>query len=154
MNNHCILIVDDNETTLKLLHKVTRTHCTTATIYTTLHSHKALDYATSLVPDLLIVDLDMPALNGIDLIKILKRNLRTQSIAVLMVTAHADRINAPRILDHFREYDLDSIMILPKPIDIVVFRSVIDSLSNRTSGTQQLDKQNQSPQPVVKRPRF
>jgi CheY-like chemotaxis protein len=43
------------------------------------------------LPDLIILDLEMPRMNGLDACKYLKASPRTADIPVVMLTQHADR---------------------------------------------------------------
>ena len=55
-----------------------------------LNGEKGLDTARTEHPDLVLLDLMLPGLDGLDVCKELKRDASTQDIAVIMVTAKGD----------------------------------------------------------------
>lgn len=54
------------------------------------NGREALDLITASMPDLLVVDQDMPVMTGIELIRILRSQLETARIPILMLTASLD----------------------------------------------------------------
>ena len=50
----------------------------------------ALRTAQTQMPDLVLLDVDMPGMNGFDVCAVLKTNIETAQIPILMVTAQAD----------------------------------------------------------------
>jgi two-component system cell cycle response regulator DivK len=82
-----ILIVEDNALNLKLLHDVLEAHGY-ATI-TTGEGRAAVSLAREHWPDLVLMDLQLPDISGLDAVAELKRDKRTQTIPVLAVTAFA-----------------------------------------------------------------
>ena len=61
------------------------------------HGEKAYDRILGNVPDLLILDVSLPGISGIQICKYLKNNEKTQKLPILMLTARtkkSDRIQA------------------------------------------------------------
>ncbi len=86
MNEHQILIVDDDNQNLQLLYTYLSLIDTSFNIIKTNRSKKALKLAKSRIPDLIITDWEMPALNGLELLKELKEDKETKDIPVIMLT--------------------------------------------------------------------
>lgn len=53
------------------------------------NGEKALDYILDHIPDLLILDLMLPGVNGLDIAKTLRAESRTETLPILMLTARA-----------------------------------------------------------------
>lgn len=86
MNTHQILIVDDDNQNLQLLYTYLTLIDSSFSVIKTNRSKKALKLAKSRRPDLIITDWEMPALNGLDLLKELKKDEDTKGIPVIMLT--------------------------------------------------------------------
>ena len=82
-----ILIVEDNALNLKLLHDLLEAHGY-ATISTG-EGRAAISLAREHWPDLVLMDLQLPDMSGLDAVAELKRDKRTQAIPVVAVTAFA-----------------------------------------------------------------
>jgi phosphate regulon transcriptional regulator PhoB len=54
---------------------------------------KAYDMILNKVPDLLILDLNLPGLSGIEICKYLRENARTKSLPIMMLTARTQEID-------------------------------------------------------------
>jgi two-component system phosphate regulon response regulator PhoB len=83
-----ILVVDDEEDLLKLLsynlvNSGYRVDCVTT-------GEDALDKARNYPPDLILLDLMLPGIDGLDLCRILKNDSRTSRIPVIMLTAKGE----------------------------------------------------------------
>jgi two-component system cell cycle response regulator DivK len=82
-----ILIVEDNELNMKLLHDVLEAHG-----YATITSREgaaALVLARAHRPDLILMDLQLPDISGLDAVRELKAGEETRAIPVIAVTAFA-----------------------------------------------------------------
>lgn len=81
-----ILIVDDQPFTIELFIKILEENKGSFTFYQALNGKTALKIAEEKVPDLIVMDWEMPNLNGIDTIKLIKKNKKTAEIPVIMST--------------------------------------------------------------------
>ena len=83
-----VLIVDDD----KFIRTIIKDAL--AGRYTTLEADNgqaALDLILSIHPDLVILDIEMPIMNGIEVCRIIKETEQTKRIPVVLVTAHTNR---------------------------------------------------------------
>ena len=83
-----ILIVDDEKDIIKMLDYNLKKEG-----YKAVSAHdgeKALDLARREIPDLIILDLMLPGIDGLDVCKKLKNDTKTQNIPVIMLTAKGE----------------------------------------------------------------
>ncbi len=91
-----ILAVDDDEDSLLLLiYALESLNCS---IVTEINGRAALASAASLKPDLILLDIVLPDLYGMDCISLLKQNPETQHIPIIAVTALARAEEKEQIL--------------------------------------------------------
>ncbi|WP_020178300.1 response regulator [Methylopila sp. M107] len=90
-----VLIVEDNELNMKLFHDLLEAHGY-ATIETR-NGVEALDLARAHMPDLILMDIQLPEVSGLDVTKWLKEDERTRPIPVIAVTAFAMKGDEERI---------------------------------------------------------
>lgn len=89
------MIVEDNELNMKLFRDLVE-----ASGYETVETRNgliALDLARSSMPSLILVDIQLPEVSGIDVIKRLKKDEELRSIPVVAVTAFAMKGDEERI---------------------------------------------------------
>ena len=87
-----ILLVDDQPQNLRLLEAVLGPHG-----YDVLHASsgaEALELAWSSAPDLLLLDVEMPGMNGYEVCRRLREDPRTAFLPVVMVTSHLGEVRA------------------------------------------------------------
>jgi len=85
MSDHRILIADDNQANIELLEAyLANVDCE---IEIAMDGQQALDKIASFSPDLILLDVMMPKLNGFEVCKQIKESSETKRIMVLMVTA-------------------------------------------------------------------
>ena len=82
------MIVDDNPTNLEVLR--VRLGAQGYEIITAVDGEEALDRVREFEPDLVLLDVMMPKLDGISVVKQLKRDIRLRFIPVILVTAKSD----------------------------------------------------------------
>jgi adenylate cyclase len=80
-----ILIVDDRESNVKLLKSVLRREGYEVTA--AYNGQEALDRVAEEQPDLILLDVLMPKMNGLEVARTLRANEETQAIPILMLTA-------------------------------------------------------------------
>jgi two-component system cell cycle response regulator DivK len=82
-----VLVVEDNEMSMKLFRDVLQ-----AKGYRTLEAAtggRAVELATAHAPDLVLMDIQLPDIDGVEVLNRLRADLRTASIPVLALTAQA-----------------------------------------------------------------
>ena len=82
-----ILIVDDSITNIEMLKMILSD---TYDVYTTKESKKAFEISKTENIDLILLDIEMPGLNGYEVCKILKSEPETTNIPVIFVTSRSD----------------------------------------------------------------
>ena len=88
MAHEKILVVDDEENILKLLqYNLERNGYASKPVQT---GEEALAEAKSWNPDLIILDLMLPGIGGLDVCRVLKTDARTSHIPILMLTAKGE----------------------------------------------------------------
>ena len=96
MTGEQILVVEDNEKNMKLFRDVLA-----ATGFRTLEATtggEAVDMASEHTPDLVLMDIQLPDLDGVQALRRLRANERTATIPVLALTAQAMRGDRERFL--------------------------------------------------------
>ncbi|MEQ8822671.1 MAG: response regulator transcription factor [Sumerlaeia bacterium] len=88
MSSHDILVVDDEKDIRDLLdYNLTKNGCRVRTVAT---GEDALREARDNPPDLIVLDLMLPGIDGLEVCKRLKANERTASIPIVMLTARGE----------------------------------------------------------------
>ncbi len=83
-----IVVVDDSVTTLVVLKHLTASHATSP-IRTFSNPQDAQEFLTACPADLVIVDCEMPGINGIDFIAGVRRVQHHADTPIIMVTHHS-----------------------------------------------------------------
>ncbi len=111
-----ILIVDDNKINNELLTKALEKDYELVLFYS---GKKALEYFKEDIPDLVLLDIMMPDLNGYDLLKEMKKDVETKDIPVIFLTAMSDT--------KYEEYGLElgAIDYITKPYSIPIIKTKI-----------------------------
>src|SRR5689334_8610777 len=82
------LAVDDNATMAKIIADYLRALPAVSVVGVAFSGESALELAVRIVPHLVVTDLDMPGMGGLQLLKELRKRLPT--IRVIAVSAHED----------------------------------------------------------------
>ena len=82
-----ILIVEDNEMNRDMLSR--RLEKRGYKIAIACDGREGVEQATALLPDLILMDMSLPILDGYEATKVIKANAATRSIPVIALTAHA-----------------------------------------------------------------
>ncbi len=82
-----LLLVDDQPLNIRLLHQVFQADCE---VFVATSGEDALSFCQGPLPDLILLDVVMPGLDGYEVCRRLKRDPRTRDIPVVFVTAQSD----------------------------------------------------------------
>ena len=115
-----VLVVEDNELNLKLFCDLLRAHDYAADPVS--DGREAVDRARAVVPDLIIMDIQLPHVSGLDLIETLKADEELKAIPIMAVTAFAAKGDEERIRDAGAE------AYVSKPISVMRFIAQVEAL--------------------------
>jgi two-component system, cell cycle response regulator DivK len=126
---HVILVVEDNERNLKLLRDVLEYAGYDVRVART--AEDGITLAVKEPPDLVLMDLQLPGIDGMEALRLLRENPRTADIPVVAVTAQAMKHDRERALDAgFNGY-------VEKPISVRAFPDQVRSfLPDEEEGTE------------------
>jgi len=116
-----ILVVEDNEKSMKLFRDVLQ-----ATGYHPLEAstgEDAVELARLHLPALVLMDVQLPGIDGVEALARLRRDARTASIPAVALTAQAMHGDRERFLEAgFAEY-------LSKPVDLAELLRTVEELT-------------------------
>ncbi len=115
-----VLIVEDNELNLRLFCDLLRAH--DYAVEGLRDGREALATARSFQPDLIIMDIQMPHVTGVELIVALRQDPEICTIPVMAVTAYAGKADEDRV----RAAGADA--YVSKPISLIRFIDTVSSL--------------------------
>lgn len=117
--NKTILIVEDNELNMKLFNDLLE-----AQGYTILQTRQGIDglkLAREKNPDLILMDIQLPEISGLEIIKWIKEDEKLKTIPIIAVTAFAMKGDEKKI----RESGCEA--YISKPISIADFLQTIQN---------------------------
>lgn len=128
-----VLVVDDVEPNVRLLEaKLQHEYYTVLTAFS---GEQAIIKAQSENPDVILLDVMMPGLDGYETCKRIKEDPKTAHIPVVMVTAldqKNDRIKGLSVgADDFLSKPIDDVLLLARVRSLARFKSVSDELRSR-----------------------
>ena len=129
-----ILIVEDNALNIKLFCDLLAAHGHKPEAVT--DSRNALDAAREFRPDLVITDIQLPHVSGLDLIRMIRKDEQLASVPIMAVTAYSARGDEERIRAAGAQ------AYVSKPISVVKFAQTVDELLENGSDR---DPTGQSP---------
>ncbi len=105
MDKKKIIIVDDNATSLKICTVILQPHYAVMPVLSAAKMFEVLRAAT---PDLIILDIEMPEINGFEALRQLKADAASVHIPVAFLTSHVDYDSEKRgrdmgVIDYFRK---------------------------------------------------
>ncbi len=114
-----VLIVEDNELNMKLFHDLLEAHGIKTV--ETRDGTQVIDLARQSKPDLILMDIQLPEVSGLEVTKWLKNDEELRHIPVIAVTAFAMKGDEQKI----REGGCED--YISKPISVSKFLEVIES---------------------------
>jgi two-component system, cell cycle response regulator DivK len=115
-----ILIVEDNALNIKLFCDLLAAHGHQPQAVT--DSRMALDKARSFLPDLVITDIQLPHVSGLDLIRMIRKDKKLARVPIMAVTAYSARGDEERIRAAGAQ------AYVSKPISVARFAQTVDEL--------------------------
>jgi two-component system cell cycle response regulator DivK len=115
-----ILIVEDNALNIKLFCDLLAAHGHEPQAVT--DSRQAIDAAHDFAPDLVITDIQLPHVTGLDLIRMMRADRRLASVPIMAVTAYAAHGDEERIRAAGAQ------AYVSKPISVMRFAETVDQL--------------------------
>ena len=115
-----ILVVEDNELNLKLFCDLLRAHGYEAEPVR--DGREAVERARAFEPDLIVMDIQMPHITGLELIEQIKADEDLKAIPIMAVTAYAAKGDEERIRDAGAEG------YVSKPISVMKFVEAVGGL--------------------------
>lgn len=116
-----ILYVEDNVANLNLVQKILANETEFDLIYA-LDGEEGLKQANDYLPDLILLDINLPTINGYEVFKQLQNNDRTKHIPVIAMSANA------RLEDIEKGLKLGFTNYITKPIDVKKFKFLLKKL--------------------------
>ena len=113
-----VLIVEDNELNMKLFHDLLDAHG--YRILQTKDGMEALDIAREHHPDLILMDIQLPEVSGLEVTKWIKEDDELKSIPIIAVTAFAMKGDEEKI----REGGCEA--YIAKPISVTSFLKTVE----------------------------
>ena len=113
-----VLVVEDNELNLKLLNDILEYHG--YTVFTSRLGAPALELARQYSPDLILMDIQLPDISGMEAARRLKGDEQTRTIPIIAVTAFAMSGDEAKILASGCD------AYVSKPFNVVEFLKVVE----------------------------
>lgn len=124
-----ILAIDDNADNLTVLKAVVREVLPGTEVITALNGRKGIELARTEDPDVILLDIVMPDLDGFEVCRIMKRDKRLQMIPVLFLTViKTDRAIRVRAIEAGAE------AFLSKPIDETELMAQVQAMAKIKAG--------------------
>ena len=130
--NKVLLLVEDNPTDEKLTIRAFKKSGVTNEIVVVRDGAEALDYLfatgpfegrdTSVLPAVILLDLKLPRIDGLEVLRRIRANDRTKSLPVVVLTASKENE------DIARGYALGANAYVRKPVDFVEFAAAAKTL--------------------------
>ena len=130
-----ILIVEDNALNIKLFCDLLAAHGHQPEAVT--DSRMAIDKARSFEPDLVITDIQLPHVSGLDLIRMLRKDKKLAQVPSMAVTAYSARGDEERIRAAGAQ------AYVSKPISVVRFAQTVDDLLKESGKPPEADLANE-----------
>jgi CheY-like chemotaxis protein len=135
MNDQSILIIDDNHINMKLTLVLLKKNGFTT--YSATNAEEALKVLEDVHPHMILMDIQLPGMDGLTLTRQLKANPATRDIIIVAFTAYAMRG------DEQKAKDAGCDGYIPKPMDVTTFISMVILKSTLFWGTSKSESANE-----------
>ncbi len=117
--SHSVLCIEDNPSNLRLLEVILASR-PGVEMFAAIQGRIGLDLARRLLPDLILLDLNLPDINGAQVLAELRQSKATSGIPVAVVSADATPLRIERLLSQGAD------AFLTKPLDVAEVLSTLD----------------------------
>lgn len=113
-----ILIVDDQPLIIRVLYELFKDECD---VFMCTNGQDALQKCKTIKPDLILLDLVMPGMDGYQVCKYLKDDEDLANIPVIFVTASFDQV------DEVKGFEVGAVDFIHKPVNPVITRARVNT---------------------------
>lgn len=127
-----ILLVEDNDAHVKLILRAFKEDRLANPVHVVSDGEQALDYlyrrgdyqdpAKSPRPDMILLDLKLPKIDGLEILKTVKEDVKLKDIPVIVLTSSTDQRDVHEAYRHYVN------SYIAKPVDFDKFRQVVQEL--------------------------
>jgi len=129
-----ILVVDDSPQNIRLIAEVLNRHDDSYAIYSARDGIEALEFIKTIIPDLIMLDVVMPGMDGFQVCKTIKDDPKTRLVPVVMITAldsQQDRLRGLDAgVDDFISKPFNVYELLARVKNLLKLRSYINELEH------------------------
>jgi DNA-binding response OmpR family regulator len=119
-NKKKILVIDDHQANVLLMTKILEKHY--FEVLSTTSCDNVMDIIQDELPDLIVLDIMMPKIDGIEMLRILKNSSSSKQIPVIIVSAKTDTSIVEKVME------LGAIDFVKKPISISYFLNSVNKI--------------------------
>jgi CheY-like chemotaxis protein len=134
-----VLLVEDNEDDLVIIQEVFADMKLASIVNTVRDGEEALaylqrkgKYRVARMPDIVLLDINMPKKNGFEVLEEMKKDPRLQSMPVIMLTT------SHREEDIVRSYEMGACSYLQKLVDLDQFKQLIKQFEHYWTGISRI----------------
>lgn len=117
-----ILIIDDDENIIKIFTEMINDYEPSILVKTAKDGFEVGDLLNSFMPDLVLLDIKMPGMDGFEVCRRIKTNDKTKGTKIIMITGFLEEYSKEK------SYEAGAIEFLIKPIEVKTLYSVLDKI--------------------------
>ncbi|MDY6934607.1 MAG: response regulator [Spirochaetota bacterium] len=144
MNMPKILAIDDNVEYLKVITTLLEKFIPDSIVVTAESGYDGIEMARKEFPDVILLDIKMPGINGYEVCKGLKEDDNTKNIPIIMLTGLRTEAN-----DRVRALDIGADAFLSKPIDKSELIAQINVMLRIKKAEEELSKERYTLEQMV-----
>lgn len=116
-----ILYIEDNPANMRLVEKIIKKY-TSFDFLSSVSGNDGINLAIKQKPDLILLDLNLPGINGFDVFEIIRKNNALSSIPVIAISANSMQCDIDKALGlGFLDY-------IVKPVDIYSLKNILNKI--------------------------
>jgi CheY-like chemotaxis protein len=128
-----VLVVDDEKINREILKNILGSDYT---VYMAKDGPSTIEMADNLAPDVILLDIIMPDMNGYDVLKILKQNEKTKNIPVIFITG------LDSVEDEEKGLALDAVDFIHKPFSAMDVKLRVNKQLQLTNQNSSMDNEH------------